>query len=130
MPKGYLAQSDLLDSAPEAAAQCPDLEHYMSGPRGDIFRRTIWIGPAGSWTPFHKDPYIGIYNQSTLSLLYLHHPSLKLVHEDIKLTLSHWAQEIPPPPSRSRTTTLPLDLPPIQKHLNNPNISLFPITTR
>jgi len=65
MPKGYLAQSDLLDSAPEAAAHCPDLEHYMSGARGDIFRRTIWIGPAGSWTPFHKDPYIGIYNQST-----------------------------------------------------------------
>jgi hypothetical protein len=69
MPKGYLAQSDLLDSAPQAAAQCPDLEHYLSGPRGDIFRRTIWIGPAGSWTPFHKDPYIGIYNQSTLSFL-------------------------------------------------------------
>jgi hypothetical protein len=64
MPKGYLAQSDLLDSAPQAAAHCPDLEHYMSGAKGDIFRRTIWIGPAGSWTPFHKDPYIGIYNQS------------------------------------------------------------------
>ena len=64
MPKGYLAQSDLLDSAPEAQKQCPDLEHYLTGPRGDVFRRTIWIGPAGSWTPFHKDPYIGIYNQS------------------------------------------------------------------
>ena len=65
IPKGYLAQSDLLDSAPRLAEHVPDLEHYSTGPRGDIFRRTIWIGPSGSWTPFHKDPYIGIYNQGT-----------------------------------------------------------------
>jgi lysine-specific demethylase 8 len=64
LPRGYLAQSDLLDSSPQAMAHVPDLDHYLSGPRGDVFRRTIWIGPSGSWTPFHKDPYIGIYNQS------------------------------------------------------------------
>lgn len=63
IPRGYLAQSDLLDSAPRLHEHVPDLDHYSTGPRGDIFRRTIWIGPAGSWTPFHKDPYIGIYNQ-------------------------------------------------------------------
>lgn len=64
LPIAYLAQSDLLDSAPALQEHVPDLDHYTSGPRGDIFRRTIWVGPSGSWTPFHRDPYIGIYNQS------------------------------------------------------------------
>jgi len=23
----------------------------------------MWVGQEGSWTPFHRDPYIGIYSQ-------------------------------------------------------------------
>ncbi|TXT07182.1 hypothetical protein VHUM_03352 [Vanrija humicola] len=65
LPVGYLAQADLLDSpsAPELAAAAPPLEHYAAGPRGDVYRRNLWVGPAGSFTPFHRDPNIGLYTQ-------------------------------------------------------------------
>lgn len=65
LPVGYLAQADLLDSpsAPQLAAAAPPLEHYGAGPRGDVYRRNLWVGPAGSFTPFHRDPNIGLYTQ-------------------------------------------------------------------
>ncbi|WOO80615.1 JmjC domain-containing protein 5 [Vanrija pseudolonga] len=65
LPVGYLAQADLLDSpsAPQLAAAAPPLEHYATGPRGDVYRRNLWVGPAGSFTPFHRDPNIGLYTQ-------------------------------------------------------------------
>ncbi|KAL1411573.1 hypothetical protein Q8F55_002537 [Vanrija albida] len=65
LPVGYLAQSDLLDSpsSPALAAACPPLEHYTSGARRDVYARNLWVGPAGSFTPFHRDPNVGLYTQ-------------------------------------------------------------------
>ncbi|ORY32796.1 hypothetical protein BCR39DRAFT_350713 [Naematelia encephala] len=63
LPTAYLAQSDLLEIPSVLKDVSPPLEHFSSGPRSEIWRRTIWIGPKGSWTPFHRDPYIGLYTQ-------------------------------------------------------------------
>lgn len=30
---------------------------------GDIYNRTLWVGPRGSFTPFHRDPNHGVYSQ-------------------------------------------------------------------
>ena len=64
LPTAYLAQSDLLDNA-VLAADVPPLDVFQSGPQATVYRRTIWIGPRASFTPFHRDPYIGLYSQST-----------------------------------------------------------------
>jgi len=62
LPTAYLAQSDLLEH-PTLAPAVPTLEHFASGPQRAFYRRTLWIGPEGSFTPFHRDPYIGLYSQ-------------------------------------------------------------------
>lgn len=64
LPVGYLAQADLLDpnTHPALCASVPELAHYKAL-NGDIYRRTLWIGPAGSFTPFHRDPNAGLYTQ-------------------------------------------------------------------
>lgn len=56
---GYLAQAPLLD-LPSLRAAVPPLEHYK-GPKGDVYGRTLWVGPRGSFTPFHRDPNVGLY---------------------------------------------------------------------
>lgn len=121
LPKAYLAQSDLLDSAPDLTEHVPDLEHYTSGPRGDMFRRTIWIGPEGSWTPFHKDPYIGIYNQSE-PIQTLHHLPIPRHPSEVLNASSTGNQKIPPPTTRGRTATLPLFISAVQEYLNHPHL--------
>ncbi|WWC62115.1 uncharacterized protein I303_104705 [Kwoniella dejecticola CBS 10117] len=63
LPSAYLAQSDLLDSSPELARAVPPLPHFYVGREKSLYRRTVWIGPEHSFTPFHKDPYVGIYSQ-------------------------------------------------------------------
>ncbi|ORX36577.1 hypothetical protein BD324DRAFT_626374 [Kockovaella imperatae] len=63
IPSAYLAQSDILDSSPGLLDRIPPLEQYESGPQASLYRRTMWIGPKGSFTPFHRDPYHGIYTQ-------------------------------------------------------------------
>ncbi|ODN81989.1 hypothetical protein L202_02318 [Cryptococcus amylolentus CBS 6039] len=63
LPTAYLAQSDLLDSTTSLLSDVPPLPHFYVGKEKSLYRRTIWIGPAGSFTPFHKDPYMGIYTQ-------------------------------------------------------------------
>ncbi|OCF41874.1 hypothetical protein I317_04284 [Kwoniella heveanensis CBS 569] len=63
LPSAYLAQSDLLDTSPRLAAAVPPLIHFYQGKEKSLYRRTIWIGPERSFTPFHKDPYVGIYSQ-------------------------------------------------------------------
>lgn len=68
LPTAYLAQSDLLDSTPQLLDDVPALTHFYQGKEKSLYRRTIWIGPNGSFTPFHKDPYVGIYSQSGLLL--------------------------------------------------------------
>ncbi|KLT38530.1 Clavaminate synthase-like protein [Cutaneotrichosporon oleaginosum] len=61
LPAGYLAQAPLLD-LPGLREALPPLEHYR-GPRGDVYGRTLWVGPRGSFTPFHRDPNVGLYSQ-------------------------------------------------------------------
>ncbi|WVR06927.1 hypothetical protein IAU60_003963 [Kwoniella sp. DSM 27419] len=63
LPAAYLAQSDLLDLAPNLAAAVPPLPHFYQGREESLYRRTVWIGPEQSFTPLHKDPYINIYSQ-------------------------------------------------------------------
>ncbi|KIR55603.1 hypothetical protein I315_01476 [Cryptococcus gattii Ru294] len=63
LPTAYIAQSDLLDSTPQLLDDIPALTHFYQGKEKSLYRRTIWIGPSGSFTPFHKDPYMGIYSQ-------------------------------------------------------------------
>ena len=65
LPSAYLAQSDILDNQ-SIIDDIPPLPHFKSGPQSTVYRRTMWIGPAGSFTPFHRDPYIGIYSQGKL----------------------------------------------------------------
>ncbi|EIW70413.1 hypothetical protein TREMEDRAFT_29073, partial [Tremella mesenterica DSM 1558] len=59
LPIAYLAQSDIDNS--ELSKAMPELEHFSCGPRCQNYRRALWIGPDGTFTPFHKDPYIGLY---------------------------------------------------------------------
>ncbi|GMK53905.1 hypothetical protein CspeluHIS016_0104910 [Cutaneotrichosporon spelunceum] len=61
VPAGYLAQAPLLD-LPGLRRLLPPLEHYV-GPRGDVYGRTLWVGPARCFTPFHRDPNVGLYTQ-------------------------------------------------------------------
>ena len=62
LPTAYLAQMDL-DDARALQDDVPALPHFSTGPKGTLYRRTLWIGPDGTFTPFHKDPYIGLYSQ-------------------------------------------------------------------
>lgn len=62
---GYVAQQDLLTGVPTLAQACPSLPHTTLGPRGDReqWRRNIWIGPSGTFTPLHRDPYENLFCQ-------------------------------------------------------------------
>jgi lysine-specific demethylase 8 len=62
---GYVAQQDLLSDLPKLAEACPALPHTSVGPRGDReqWRRNVWIGPEGTFTPIHRDPYENLFVQ-------------------------------------------------------------------
>jgi hypothetical protein len=62
---GYLAQQNLFEQIPELAVDCPTLPHTSAGTRGnrEQWRRNVWIGGSGSFTPIHCDPYENLFVQ-------------------------------------------------------------------
>ncbi|CCF52687.1 hypothetical protein NDA11_000261 [Ustilago hordei] len=64
-PVGYLAQFDLLSKSPALASEVPGLPHTSAGPKGaqEQWRSNVWIGPAGTYTPLHRDPYENLFAQ-------------------------------------------------------------------
>lgn len=62
---GYMAQHDLLAESPSLSADAPGLPHTKAGPRGDReqWRSNVWIGPRGTFTPIHRDPYENLFVQ-------------------------------------------------------------------
>ncbi|GAC97691.1 hypothetical protein PHSY_005277 [Pseudozyma hubeiensis SY62] len=64
-PVGYLAQFDLLSKVPALAEEAPGLPHTQAGPKGanEQWRSNVWIGPAGTYTPIHRDPYENMFAQ-------------------------------------------------------------------
>ncbi|KAJ1026968.1 hypothetical protein NDA16_002261 [Ustilago loliicola] len=64
-PVGYLAQFDLFSKSPSLASEAPGLPHTRAGPRGaqEQWRSNVWIGPAGTYTPLHRDPYENLFAQ-------------------------------------------------------------------
>ncbi|EST05371.1 JmjC [Kalmanozyma brasiliensis GHG001] len=64
-PVGYLAQFDLLSKAPSLAQEAPGLPHTQAGPKGaqEQWRSNVWIGPGGTYTPLHRDPYENLFAQ-------------------------------------------------------------------
>ena len=64
-PVGYLAQFDLLTKVPSLAEEAAGLPHTKAGPKGsqEQWRSNVWIGPAGTFTPLHRDPYENLFAQ-------------------------------------------------------------------
>ncbi|TKY88486.1 hypothetical protein EX895_002474 [Sporisorium graminicola] len=64
-PVGYLAQFDMLAKTPSLADEAPSLPHTRAGPKGaqEQWRSNVWIGPAGTYTPLHRDPYENMFAQ-------------------------------------------------------------------
>jgi hypothetical protein len=62
---GYLAQQNLFELSETLNQQCPVLPHTTAGTRGDReqWRRNVWIGGEGSFTPIHCDPYENVFVQ-------------------------------------------------------------------
>ncbi|UZJ57121.1 hypothetical protein CBS101457_006441 [Exobasidium rhododendri] len=62
---GYLAQQNLFENSEELTRQCPPLPHTVAGSRGaqEQWRRNVWIGGSGSFTPIHCDPYENVFVQ-------------------------------------------------------------------
>lgn len=62
---GYVAQQDLFEMAPILSDHCPPLPHSVSGARQakEQWRRNLWIGGAGTFTPIHRDPYQNLFAQ-------------------------------------------------------------------
>jgi lysine-specific demethylase 8 len=59
--RGYLAQHALLDRLPELAAEAPAPGGYIPADRRPL--RQLWLGPAGTTTPLHRDPYHNLFCQ-------------------------------------------------------------------
>ena len=67
----YLAQHDLLVRVPELAEACADIPPYVGrgDPRDDDDAtptpdRRVWLGPSGTITPLHRDPYHNLLCQA------------------------------------------------------------------
>lgn len=62
---GYVAQQNLFETSNELVRQCPPLPHATAGPRSkrEQWRRNVWIGGQGSFTPIHRDPYENLFAQ-------------------------------------------------------------------
>ncbi|KAK8864510.1 hypothetical protein IAR55_001760 [Kwoniella newhampshirensis] len=101
LPTAYLAQSDILDSSPNLLEAIPVLPHFYEGKEKSLYRRTMWIGPKGSFTPFHKDPYHGIYSQIVGKKTFHILPPGAVPHLDISSLPRHTnTSQIPLPVSR------------------------------
>ena len=53
----YLAQHELLDQIPSFRRDIHEPEYCVLGEEGDVPRVNAWLGPAGTVTPCHTDPY-------------------------------------------------------------------------
>lgn len=104
IPTAYLAQSDLLEHG-DLAAAVPELDLFKAGPQGTMYRRTIWIGPRQSFTPFHRDPYIGLYTQGE------HHFAIT--------EASAGNEDLSRPTARCCSISRPIDRSAIRKHLDS-----------
>jgi hypothetical protein len=93
LPTAYLAQSSLLNDIPELIQAVPELPHFKAGVKGEVWRRTLWVGPGGSFTPFHRDPYVGIYSQGKSIPFYPSFTGLQRVAPEIDAG-GHISQEM------------------------------------
>lgn len=59
--KGYLAQQQLLNDLPALAEGIEDPDYAKTG--DGIYQRNIWLGPTGTITPLHRDPYHNVLAQ-------------------------------------------------------------------
>ena len=59
----YLAQADAGEALPELAARVP-AEPPFAEAAGRVFQRSLWLGPAGTYTPAHRDPYANLLCQA------------------------------------------------------------------
>lgn len=62
----YLAQSDLFEHIPSLAADIGEPANWQAwvpAASRTAARRNAWIGPAGVWSPLHRDPYHNLYCQ-------------------------------------------------------------------
>lgn len=58
----YLAQTDLSEALPELA-ECVPGEPPFTEAAGRVYQRSVWLGPRGTVTPLHRDPYFNLLCQ-------------------------------------------------------------------
>ena len=58
----YLAQMDLSEALPELA-QCVPGDPPFREAAGRVYQRSVWLGPRGTVTPLHRDPYFNLLCQ-------------------------------------------------------------------
>lgn len=61
-PQLYLAQKDVSEVLPALAAAIPEAPP-LPGLPARMHQRSIWLGPRGTDTPLHRDPYHNIFCQ-------------------------------------------------------------------
>lgn len=110
-PKGYLAQHNLLDQIPALGNDIemfPYIQHLPSSsrstttttlhyqstedddddPPSKTIKINVWLGPAGTITPIHHDPYDNIFCQvSGTKYIRLYHPTE--IPESLRLGKDH-----------------------------------------